>query len=86
MLLNKLTPAQKIDIWSPRWKDRRILIAKFKVGNHNEITFSKTKSLPGIYYLSGATIKKYPLETNGKIACYAVHMDELETLERKEAL
>lgn len=84
MVLSKDTPCQVIDIWQPRWKDRRILIAKFKVGQHNEVTFSKTKSLPGTYYLSGETIKKYPLETNGRIACYAVHMDELEKLERKE--
>lgn len=83
MILNRLMTASKIDIWQPRWKDRKILIAKFKVGTHNEITFSKTKSMPGTYYLSGETIKKYPLETNGKIACYAVHMDELESLERE---
>lgn len=83
MVLPRLTACQKIDIWQPRWKDRRILIAKFRVGTHNEIVFTKTKSMPGSYYLSGETIKKYPLENNGKIACYAVQMDELEVLERE---
>lgn len=83
MILSKMTPANKIVIWQPRYKDKCILIAKYKVGTHNEITFTKAKHLPDTYYLSGETIRKYPLETNGKIACYAVHVDELETLERE---
>lgn len=85
MKLGRLTPAKKIDIWQPRWKDKVILIAKFKVGTHNCITFSKTKteSLQGEWYLSGETIKSYPLETNGTIPCYAVPIDMLEPLERE---
>jgi hypothetical protein len=83
MILGKLIPCQLIQIWQPRWKDRKVLIAKFRVGTHNEIVFTKTKSMPDKYYLSGETIKKYPLETNGRIQCYAVHMDELEVLERE---
>lgn len=83
MILSKMTPAQKISVWMPRYHDKKILIAKFKVGRHNEITFTKAPSLPDTYYLSGETIKKYPLETNGKIPVYAVHQDELELLERE---
>ena len=81
--LSRLTPTQKIDIWAPRYKDRAILIAKYKVGTHNEITFSKAKHLPDAYYLSGETIRRYPLETNGRIACFAVPESELELLERE---
>lgn len=80
--LSRLTPANKIEIWQPRWKDRVVLIAKHKVGAHNEITFTKTKSLPNTYYISGEVIRRYPTDTNGKIACYAVSMDELRVLER----
>jgi len=81
MLLPRLTPAQNISIISPRYRDKTILIAKYKVGTHNIVTFTKAKSLPDSYYLSGATIAKYPLDTNGKIACYAVAQDELVLFE-----
>lgn len=83
MVLSKDTPCQLIDIWQPRWKDRVVMVAKYKVGMHNCITFSKTKSMPGEYYLSGEEIKKHPLNTNGKLDCYAVPMDKLEKLERQ---
>lgn len=82
MILSPLTPCQKISIWSPRWNDKTVLIAKFKVGLHNEITFTKAPTYPDTYYLSGETIRSYPLETNGKIPVYAVKMSELELLER----
>lgn len=37
--------------------------------------------MPDQYYLSEATIKKYPLELVGKHKMYAVHMDELEGID-----
>jgi hypothetical protein len=83
MILSKDTPCQKIDIWQPRWKDRTVMIARFKVGIHNEITFSKTKSMPEKYYVSGEKIRQYPIQPNGKIDCYCVPLDELEVLERQ---
>lgn len=82
MKLNRLTPAQQIDIWQPRWKDRTVLIAKHKVGTHNEIKFSKAPSLPDTYYLSGKDIQSCPIDTNGKLDCYAVPINKLEILER----
>ena len=81
MKLNRLTPTQNIEIWQPRWKDRVVLIAKYKVGEHNKITFTKTKSMADRYYLSGETIRNCPLDTNGTTDCYAVPMDKLELLE-----
>jgi len=83
MLLSRTTPCQTIDIWQPRWKDRVVMIAKYKVGQHNEIHFSKTPSMKGAYYLSGEKAKDYPVETNGKVDCYAVPLNELELLERE---
>jgi len=83
MLLAKNTPASKIIVWAPRYKDRKVLIAKYKVGNHNEIIFEKAKHLLDMkFYMSGQQITSYPLEDNGKIACYAVPMDDLFRLER----
>ena len=80
--LGKYTPCNVIEIWQPRWKDRMILIAKHKVGLHNEIRFTKTKSLPNTYYLSSEAIRGCENDTNGKIPCYAVPMNELKVLER----
>jgi hypothetical protein len=81
--ISRLTPCSLIKIWQPRWKDRVVLIAVYKVKAHNEIVFTKAKNLTGTsYYLSGETIKKYPVETNGTIPCYAVGMSELDELER----
>lgn len=78
---NRCTMA-KIDIWQPRWKDRVVLIARHKVGYHTYITFSKTPSMPGTYYISGDDIRACPVGTNGKVACYEVPIDKL-TLEEE---
>lgn len=83
MKLSRTTPCQVIEIWQPRWKDRVVLIAKYKVGTHNEIVFTKTPSLEGSFYISGVNASKYPIETNGKLACYAIPLDDLEKLERE---
>jgi len=83
MQISRTTPCNKIEIWQPRYKDRKVLIAKFKVGVHNQIVFTKAKHLmDNDWYLSGETIRNSALETNGKIPCYAVDVDLLEPLER----
>lgn len=81
MLVSKDLKLSDIDIWEPRHHDGVILIAPWKVHQHNRITFSKTPNMPDQYYLSEATIKKYPLELVGKHKMYAVHMDELEGID-----
>lgn len=82
MTLNRFTAVNKIDIWQPRWKDRKVLIAKFRVGTHNLIKFTKAPTLTGDYYISGEKIRTYPLGSNTKIPCYEVPLEELEPLER----
>ena len=73
---------QNIEIWMPRYKDRKVLIARYKVGQHNKVTFTKAKHLAGKeFYIPGEAVKKHPIETNGTISCYAVPMDELELVE-----
>lgn len=84
MIIDKYTPLQNIVVFQPRWHDRKVLIAGFKVGEHNKITFPKTPSMKGDFYLSGKTIRKYPKESNGKIMCYVVPIDELQPLEINE--
>lgn len=75
------TLMRNIPVWEPRWHDRRALIATYKVGENNRITFPKTKSMPDAYYLSGKTIRQFKKESNGTIDCYCVPLDKLEPLE-----
>lgn len=82
MLVNRLTPLNYFEIWSPRFHDSKVLLAAHKVGEHNKIVFTKAKSMGDQpYYLSGKTIKQYAKEDNGKIQCYAVPIHELQPLE-----
>lgn len=82
MIISKSTPCQKIVLWTPRWRDRTAMIAQYKVGQHNEVTFSKAKSMPDAYYITGEEVRKHPLQPNGKLMCYCVPLDKLELLER----
>lgn len=60
------------------------MIACYKVGMHNKIVFTKTKSMPGEYYISGAEVRKYKAQANGKLMCYCVPLDAIEKLEYRE--
>ena len=63
----------------PRYKDRKVLIACYKVGVNNKIVFTKAKHLENKeYYMSGEKIKTYPKTTNGTVECYEVPLDDLE--------
>lgn len=85
MIVKKFTPLNYFEIWSPRYKDNRVLLAAHKVGENNKIVFTKAQHMgTEPYYLSGKTIRKYPKESNGKVMCYAVPLDELEPLEIDE--
>ena len=68
----------------PRYHDKRVLIAAHNVKNDNIIKFTEAKSLPGVYYLSGKTIRKYKQESNGVIAVYSVPLSEMSTFELAE--
>lgn len=83
MTLDHLTPVQVLEIKAPRWHDRKVLLAKFKVGTHNKIVFTNAPSLDGEYYISGRKASACPQVSNGKLVCYAVPLDELEPFERE---
>ena len=72
-----------ISIWQPRYKDNVVLIATYKVVRGiNEIEFTKAKHLAGMKFVCDSdTIRNCPIESNGKIECYAVPMDKLERVE-----
>jgi len=96
MILSRTTPTQYFDIWAPRWHDvwvggKRqkspiVLLAVHKVGTHNEVEFTRTKSprFSGRWYISGEKIKKFNIGTNTAIPCFEVPFTELEVLERKD--
>lgn len=72
-----------IAIWQPRYKDNAVLIATYKVTNgDNEIVFTKAKHLLGMKFKCNSdVIRNCPIESNGKINCFAVPMDKLERIE-----
>jgi hypothetical protein len=82
MTLSRYTPAQNFTIFQPRWRDRTVLLAVYKVGTHNCIRFTKAPSMDGEYYISGEEVRKHPKQTNGTIDCYCVPLNKLELLER----
>lgn len=84
MVIDRKTPCQLIEIRHPRYHDRKVLIAKYKVGTLNKIIFTEAKSMPGEYAMKGEDIEKCPVGTNGKLAVYCVPIDSLEPLEYKK--
>lgn len=68
-----------IEIWQPRWKDRKVLIAKFKVREGvNEIRFTKAPSLgTDIFRVNSEVIRACPIGSNGKLDCYEVPLDSV---------
>lgn len=57
----------KIEIWTPRWKDRMVLVADWKLGVHNEITITAkrkdgTRFFPNSLYISGDKARTFPIQ------------------------
>jgi len=71
------------NIYEPRWHDRRVLLKVTAVHDHNIVQFSKSPTLPGWYYVSGKTVRKYSKQSNGRIDCYAVPLSEFVPFEPK---
>lgn len=68
----------KIEIWSPRFKDMTVLIAPYKVQpGMNKIVFTKTWQ-DKVLLMDGARIKTYPMQSNGTIGCYAVPVRDFD--------
>lgn len=65
----------EIEIWMPRYRDRVALVAVYKVGQWNRITFTKAKHLKDmVFEVEGELIRKYPIDSNGTLPCYAVDL------------
>ena len=90
MILGRNTPCQVFNIRKPVWGGRKVGLATYKVGSHNQINI-EAKSADGelIYpmplYMSGEKIRTYPIEgvkSNPNIKLFIVPISDLEPLER----
>lgn len=74
-----------IEIFAPRWRDRKILLGDWKIGVMNKVVV-KDKRFPLPLYISGRDAMKFPVETkptkSGSTANYRViPIDSFRTVE-----
>lgn len=88
MQLHKHTPCSSIEIKAPRWKQRVVGIATFRVGNHNAIDIVATgkdgnRYFPETLYGSGEMIRECETQTlPSGVKLHLVPIHKLEKLER----
>ena len=76
-----------IEIFEPRYHDRRVLIAQFRIPAGKDFLIKITKgACAGVYKVTNEIVKTSPVESmktksGGKIAMRAVPLDKLERLE-----
>lgn len=83
-------PATLFEIKTPVWGGRKVGLATYKVGTHNEIRIlTKNKEGQPLYpqplYISGTKAREYPIEpvkSNPNIKLYIIPVSDLEVLER----
>lgn len=82
IIIHKPHLCTRLDIIAPRWHDSKVLLSQKKVSQASPIMLIefRTKSLKGQRFCARrAEVEKYPVETNGRIPCYAVPMDDLDS-------
>ena len=88
MQLSRLTPCASIQIRFPRWKQRVVGVASYRVMQHNAIDILKEdkegkRYYPETLYGSGEMIKKCPTQViKGGTVLHLVPISNLEVLER----
>lgn len=91
MKLGRLTTVQKFDIHEPVWGGRKVGLATYKIGTHNEINIRKKDKdgnliYPQPFYISGEKARTYPTQpvrSNPNIILYIIPINDLEILERE---
>lgn len=92
VIINNPHLVTKLEIWTPRYSDahkdsgeRVALLAQYKVQHATPIfivIFTKAKHLEGQRFaISRAKAASYPIDSNGKIPCYAVPLSAFEPWE-----
>ena len=71
-----------IEIWQPRYKDKKVLIATHKVANgKNYLTFTKDNRLKGIIFeFDGDEVRKCPTQANGRGTVYIYPFSKLRRM------
>lgn len=88
MKLGRFTPCAQIPIRKPRWKERTVGIASFRIKEHNAIIIEYKKAdgtrlYPYHLYMSGDRIRQYPVQKlKSGVVLYLVPIADLEVLER----
>lgn len=90
MKLSRLTPANIFEIKTPVWGGRKVGLATYKIGTHNEIriTYTDKQGLlvyPQPFYISGEKARTYPVQpvrSNPNIKLHVIPVSDLEILER----
>lgn len=78
-----------IEVWQPRWRDRKVLIARYRIPAGQDFKIKITQSVAkGVYLVKNETVRKAPIEMmktrQGKeIQMRAVPLDELEKVEEE---
>lgn len=86
MKLPKNASAQVIELWQPRYHDKVMLIAKWRIRSHNIIKVTKSNAYNGEYYVSGEVAAKCPIEkvkdkTGTERLFYVIPIDLVEPYE-----
>jgi hypothetical protein len=92
MIINKPHLCTKLEIWAPRYSsaytdtnERVVLLAQYKMYHASPVVivkFTRAKHLDGQRFcVKKEDVLRCPLDTNGKIACYAVPMSMFESWE-----
>lgn len=90
MLLSRTTPAQVFNIRKPMWNGRKVGLASYKIGLHNEVNIlTKDKNGNRLYplplYVSGEQAQKYnTMKLPSGVVLYLVTISDLEPLERSK--
>ena len=90
MQLSKMTPCQLFKIKSPVWGGRKVGLATYKVGQHNEIRIEYKNSegelvYPQPLYISGEQARQYPIQpvrSNPNVKLYVIPINDMKVLER----
>lgn len=74
--------SNQIKIFAPRWKDRTVLVAEWKIGATNDIAISCRKTSGELYYPEKFTVtsdwlKRFPTEQKPYGTMRIVPLDDL---------
>lgn len=91
MKLSRTTPCQVFEIRTPVWGGRKVGLATYKIGTHNEVRITYKHGdgslvYPQPLYISGEkarTYPKQPVKSNPNVILHVIPINDMEVLERE---